>query len=358
MRIIALFFLSLCLIVSPAYAGGKKKSKKAASPPNLVTMIDRAKRKLEGRQVGTSKIGGNNALLAVWKTGTSKLAVVKVRNGVSKTKGYAVTLLKRNGVNSEYRVDEPEGWVVLALKTNIKKRPAGRKARAAAVVYVPYGAHLDTAALRRRGRDHLVKIAKLAVIKLESRDVRSQIDPDERVTASVTEQMLITLLVIEQIDPDDFEARGAKATADRVLTLVGANQDDAYDYAFSDAAAGGLAQFRPETYKEIRDLYPAAELKAEFFAGVRDHVNGVMAQYCYGDFTLSKLAADDLRRLRADEAELGAYLAAAYNHGLYGAAKIIAAHPHDWDDAGNGFSDANLKYVREFRAVYRYLWKR
>ncbi|MFA5854455.1 MAG: hypothetical protein WC866_05245 [Patescibacteria group bacterium] len=356
MRTIAFFFLLCCLTATTAEAGRKKKPQKTVTPPTLVEMIGRAKKKLAGHAVGTSKIGGDNAVLAVWKPGTSKFSVVKVRGGRSVTKGYRVTLTKRNGVNTEYRVDEPDGAVVLALKTNVKKRPGSRKPRSVAVVYAPYGSHLDTPALRRHGREHLADIARRATAKLKALDVRSLADPSRSVTSSVPVQMLVTLLVIEHIDPDDFEARGVEATANRVLALVGANGDDAFDQAFSDADAGGLAQFRPASYKEIRESYPDAKLKKEFFAGVRDHVNGVMAQYCYADFTLARLAEDDLKRLRDDEDELGAYLAAAYNHGLYGAAKILAKHPQDWDRPGNGFSDGNLKYVKEFRAVYGYLW--
>ncbi|WKZ29630.1 MAG: hypothetical protein QY323_02770 [Patescibacteria group bacterium] len=356
MRTIAFFFLLCCLTAATAEAGRKKKPPKTVSPPTLVEMIARAKKKLAGQSVGTSKVGGDNAVLAVWKPGTAKLAVVKVRKGRSVTKGYRVTLLKRNGVNSEYRVDAPSDFVVLAIKTNVKKRPLGRKRRSVAVIYAPYGAHLDTAEMRRRGRAYLHDIATRAIAKLQARDVRSRTDPDTLVTAMVDERVLLTLLVIEHIDPPDFDARGAEATANRVLSLIGANQGDAYDHAFSDADAGGLAQFRPKTYAEIRDDYPDAKLKAEFYAGVRDHINGVMAQYCYVDFTLARLDATILKRLQSDANEQGAYLAAAYNHGLYGAAKIIAKHPDAWDKPGNGFSKANLQYVKEFRAVYRYLW--
>ncbi len=355
MRKVALFFLFCFLIASPANAGGKKKVPKTVSAPTLVEQLARAKKKLAGHSVGTSKIGGDNAVLALWKPGTPDLAIVRVRNGRALKKGFRLTLMKRNGVNSEYRVEEPEGYVVLALKSNVKKRPGARRARSVAVVYAPYGPHLDTPDVRRRGRAHLAEVAGRAIAKLNALDVRSVSNPAQRVTSMVPVEMLITLLVIEHINPPDFDARGAEATANRVLALVGANGDDAYDQAFSDTDAGGLAQFRPATYKEIRDAYPAAKLKSEFYAGVRDHVNGVMAQYCYADFTLARLAQGDLERLRDDD-RLGAYLAAAYNHGLYGAAKILAAHPHDWDRSGNGFSDANLKYVEEFRAVYRYLW--
>jgi len=90
---------------------------------------------------------------------------------------------------------------------------------------------------------------------------------------------------------------------------------------------------------------------------MRDHVNAVKIQYCFIDYALSKVDPDELKRLKKDDVELGAYLAAAYNHGQNGAAKALATHGEDWDEPGNGIGDGSLRYVKEFRAVYRLLWK-
>ncbi len=325
MRMIA-FFFAFMFLIADAEAGHGKEAPKGVSMPTLVEQLARAKKKLAGYNVGTSKIGGDNAVLALWKVGAPELAVVRVRKGRAVTKGFRLMLVERNSANSEYRVLEPDGYVVLAIKTNVAKRPPSRKKRSVAVVYAPYGAHLETPDMRRRGRAHVAEVAGKAIAELDALDVRSLSDPSRRVTASVPVEMLLTLLIIEHINPPDFDARGAEATANRVLALIGANGDDAYDQAFSDTDAGGLSQFRPATYGEIRDAYPAAKLKSDFYVGVRDHVNGVMAQYCYADFTLARLEPEDRQRL-GREGALGAYLAAAYNHGLYGAAKNLAAHP-------------------------------
>ncbi len=357
MRTIALFFLLCCLTVTTAEAGRKKKPPKAAAPPTLVEMVVRAKKKLVGQSVGTSKIGGNYAVLAVWKPGTSKLSIVKVRNGRSVTKGYRVTLLKQNGVNSEYRVDEPQGSVVLALKTNVRAHMGRGKKRAIPAIYAPYGAHLDDAALIASGRQYLIDLVDRAAAKLDARDVDSKALADQRVTETVSPKILVTLLVIEHISPADFDARGAQPTVNRVFSLVGANREDAYDYAVSDAKAGGIAQFISETYAHTRRRYEDAKLENEYVEGMRDHCNAAMAQFCLADWSIGKLSSASYERLMKNEEDLGAFIAAAYNGGETRAAKAYEADPAHWEEAGNGLAAGAVVYVREFRAVYRYLWK-
>lgn len=354
--------VGLCLglgiyVVGPAVAGrlSHRDRCKVGKDATKADVLAVAKACAADGDIGTSRIGGDNAVLGVWKAGDVRIRRVVVRAGVSRTEGFEVKLLRKNGAGSEYEVTKPEGYAVYALKTNIKKRPKGGD-RSVAVTYAPYGPHLDDPAIVERGRLYLDDLADDAGVALDKRDVRSRADPEALVTETVSGRVLVTLFVIEHIDPDDFAARGAKKTAERVLALIGANGEHAYDYAFSEAEAGGLPQFRSATYEETRDRYPSAKLKEGFYDGVRDHENGAMATYCYLDWALSRLSPDDFVRLK-DEGDLGAWLAAAYNHGLYGASKIVEEHPDDWEDPGNGFGDGTLGYVQEFREVYGLLWK-
>jgi hypothetical protein len=325
-------------------------------PKGVAKMLPAAKKKLEAGRIGTTRIGGEQAVLAVWKEGTKTVRLVNVRNGRSKTEGFDVELIGGpNGANTRYEVLEPDGWHVLAIRTNVRKDLRGRTSKPA--IYVPYGDHIDTREFREAGRAYLEDLIVKAGDDLDRLDVVSKADPEARVTEVVPWRVLMTLLIIEHIDPDDFDARGAEPTMNRVLALVGANKADAYDYAVSDKKAGGLAQFIPTTYKEIREDYPKAKIEKDFLTGMRDHRNAIRIQYCFIDFALSKISADERKRLAKDDVELGAYLAAAYNHGQNGAAKVLAAHGDDWDVPGNGIPDGTLAYVEEFRAVYALLWK-
>lgn len=348
-----LFWIGMTFLgpIAVSYADGRGRQ----SPEGVDKMLPVAKKALKKGKIGTTRRGGEQAVLAAWKEGTKIVRLVNVRNGRSKTKGFTVKLVgKPNGVNTRYEIERPEGWHVLAIRTNVRKRLRGHETTPA--IYVPYGDHIDTPAFRKAGRAYLEGLVEKAGDALDRFDVGSRADPDAHVTEAVPWRVLMTLLIIEHIDPSDFKERGVDATMNRVLALVGANKENAYDYSVSEKTAGGLAQFIPSTYKDIRDRYPEAKLTEDFLKGMRDHLNAVMIQYCFIDHAMTKIPADELKRLRKDDVELGAYLAAAYNHGQNGAAKAIAAHGEDWDEPGNGIPDGTLLYVQEFRAVYDRLW--
>jgi hypothetical protein len=350
----AFFWVGMSVIGPIALSYADDGARKA--PKGVAKMLPVAKKSLKKGKIGTTRIGGEQAVLAAWKEGTTTVKLVNVRNGHSKTKGFDVEMIgAANGANTRYELVDREDWHVLAIRTNVRKDLKGRKSMPA--IYVPYGDHIDTAEFRKAGREYLEDLVERSGDMLDTLDVASKTDPDARVTEVVPWRVLMTLLVIEHIDPDDFKERGAEATMHRVLALVGANENDAYDYAVSDKKAGGLAQFIPATYADIREAYPEAKITEDFLTGMRDHVNAVKIQYCFIDYALSKVDPDELKRLVKDDEELGAYLAAAYNYGQNGAAKAIAAHGEDWDEPGNGIGDGSLFYVKEFRAVYRLLWK-
>jgi len=349
----AFFWIGMRVVapVASSYAAGRD-----SAPEGVKPMLPVAKKVLRKARIGTDRIGGEQAVLAVWKEGTDVVRLVNVRNGRSKTKGFTVKLVgKPNGANTRYEVEKPAGWHVLAIRTNVRKDLRGRRSMPA--TYVPYGDHIDTPEFRKAGRAYLEDLIEKAGDALDRLDVASRVDPDRRVTEVVPWRVLMTLIVIEHIDPEDFTARGVEATSDRVLALVGANKGDAYDYAVSDKRAGGLAQFIPSTYSDIREGYPEAQIEKDFLRGMRDHLNAVMIQYCFVDHALTKIPSADLKRLSKDDEELGAYLAAAYNYGQNGAARALSAHGDDWDEPGNGVPDGTLLYVKEFRETYRRLWK-
>lgn len=340
----------------------------AAAPSPGRTMMAKAtecRKALKKAKIGTTEIGGHQAVLCVWKKGAKKARLIQVRDGKSRTKGFTVELLRRNGVNSLYKVEG--GWQVYGIRTNVsdgwtkarkgKGRKAAKAKKSKPATYVPYGDHLDDDDIVEAGRKYLTATAKEAVARIKERDVRSLYDPDKRLDELLSIKVAVTLLVIEHIDPSDFREHGAEKMMRRVLVTVGMNKDDSYDYAVSHAAAGGLAQFLAETYGRMRDEYPDARLKSGFVAGMRDHVNAVVAQYCLLDWSLNELAEAERRRLRKrGEKETGAWLAAAYNTGTGRAVPAYEDHLDDWDEPGNGIGAETRAYVQEFREIYELLF--
>ncbi len=123
----------------------------AAAYPDLNLRIGQAKDLLAEAAIGSSRPGGDNAVLAVWDgSPDGAVRLVSVRDGVSRTSGFAVERQRYNGVNSDYRVTEPEGWVVLAGKFNVGR---GRTRRTA--VYTPYTPGLHTPDMVAAGRAYL-----------------------------------------------------------------------------------------------------------------------------------------------------------------------------------------------------------
>lgn len=344
----------LLLMLGCAFAKPIAAKKKAAT--DCVHRVDEAKKLLASAKIGSTRVRGDDAVLAVCKPGEKKLRLVHVLGGIVRTKGFKLKLHHRNGVNSLYEVLEPEGCVVLAIRTNVTRWKRGKRRGSMPVVYVPYGEHFDRDEFVEAGRQYLIDVADQAAARLEKRGVRSLIDPDALVTETVSEKILITLLVIEHIDPRDFETRGAEKMMRKVLVTIGLNRGDAYDYAVSDKQAGGLAQFIPETYARIRRDYPDAKLIDGFIAGMRDHVNAVMAQYGLNDWSLSQLTEDERAELAKDDEELGAWLAAAYNSGAHRAVPAYRNDRQRWDQKGKGLPGDTPVYVQEFRAVYRLLF--
>lgn len=347
-----MLFLALFTVVPAAAA------QETDAAPDLLVRIGQAKKHLTGSSIGTNRIGGENAVLAVWKPTEpeKKIRLVTVRGGISRTRGFAVSLERKNGVNSRYRVTSPEGFIVLALKTNIKNRHG--RGRSKTAIYVPYSPDLNTPETRERGRKYLLNLVDRASDALDNANVRSVVDPDAMVTEMVPMRILLTLLVIEHITPSEFESEGAAPTIDRVLATVGLNGEDSYDFAVSDARAGGIAQFIAETYKLTRNRYPLAKLLKDFVEGMRDHRNAVKAQYCLADWSIGRLSSDARHELidGTREEDLGAWLAAAYNGGEEKASRVYDADPLHWEKDGHGLAKQTVTYVREFRTVYKLLF--
>jgi len=333
----------------------------------LLEHITQAKSLLSDAKIGTARLGGQNAVLAVWNpSDPDGIRLVRVQGAMSRTSGFKVKLMEQNGVNTRYEVTEPTGYIVLAIKTNVlagryvygRKRHWHASGRTKTAIYVPYSDALRRPEIVEAGRQYLIGLTDSAAARLDRQNVKSLLDPEKLVSETVPERVLITLLVIEHVDPGDFDRLGARAMADMVLTMVAVNREDTFMYSFSPAGAGGMAQFINTTYRLTRARYPGAQLQPDFLAGMRDHVNAVMAQYCLADWSLAKLPADKVRQLSEglNEEDLGAYLAAAYNGGESRAAEAYLKSPDDWEKPNHGLYAETVTYVREFRAIYGHLF--
>ena len=322
----------------------------------MIARIADAKRQLATARIGTTSTGGDNAVLAVYDPSAPArgVRIVQVLAGRSRTRGFDVTVTLRNGVNSQYEVRHGgDAWQVLAIRTNV--RDGRRRTRPA--VYVPYSPGLHTPEMERDGRRYLETLIADARRRLVADRAPSHVDASRMAPDLIPDRVLLALMVIEHVDPDDFAAHGAEWSANRVFVTVALNGGEAYRYAGSYAGAYGLAQFIRGTYLLTRTRYPAAGLPADFREGMANHAHATRAQFCLADWSLTTLPdADRTRLLRPANVEaMGAFLAAAYNGGEVRAARAYEADSTRWELAGNGLASQTVTYVREFRATYRFL---
>ena len=365
---------------------------------------------LEETETVSNRITGEDAVLCV-QLPSKSLKLVRVLGGISRTDGYTVQLIRRNGANSDYKVVRPEGGKVLGIKTNVtsikvkagtkllkikgkhghstSKRVQLFKERAVSTIYAPYSEAVREPAAIRHGFDYVVSMIDEARDSLDQLGVTSRLDlgkpiAERRlVTEVVPEKPVVPLIIIEHIDPIWIDEKGVRHSVERVLVTIGLNGKMAYCFASSSAAANGIAQFIKPTYDRIRKAYPEAQLMPDYMEGMRNHLNAMKAQFLLADYTLTALSQESRDKLMdgQHEEELGAYIAAAYNGGEHYAAPAYDNDSVTWDHSKpplvapkklkgkkrdawyrsqlikqHRIPAQTVTYVREFRQVYEYLF--
>jgi len=111
------------------------------------------------------------------------------------------------------------------------------------------------------------------------------------------------LILTEQMDPGSFRSIAANSwefneeqesqfmrLAERILVIVGANQEDAYRFTGNYASARGLTQFTPMGMKVVWSQYSEANIPRNFLEATGDHVNAIKAEICLLDHDLAELS--------------------------------------------------------------------
>ena len=112
------------------------------------------------------------------------------------------------------------------------------------------------------------------------------------------------LILTEQMDPGRFrsiasgsfefnEQQGLdlKRLAERILVIIGANQEDAYRFTGNYASARGLTQFTPMGMSVVWGSYPQAGIPRDFREATSQHLNAIKAEICLLDHDLAGLAS-------------------------------------------------------------------
>ncbi|MCL5666734.1 MAG: hypothetical protein M1383_03115 [Patescibacteria group bacterium] len=305
-----------------------------------------------------------NVLLAVTDTKLhpKEVEFVKVdEKGMPSTPGFQISKGMPLGVGTKYEVATPANHVVLAIKRALPI--AGNYEE---VIYTPYSENLDTPIIRKEGYDYLVKNLIAARNQLKEKGVKSKAFHDKLVADVMPMDVALKLCMIEHIDPFIFKRQAAELAketnlgkgdaerevmgdmANQALTVVGANREWSFVYAYSKAGAGGLFQFIPSTYQAVRERYPKAGLRKDFREGMDDHVNGAKASLLLFDSDLSFTNSDHRQFLLKNPQALGMYLASCYNGGAPRTVQAIMEHKGEWV---NYVLTETQMYIDKFNAL-------
>ena len=271
-----------------------------------------------------------------------------------------------NSFNSFYEFSDRPELVVVANKYLFPSKyltglPEKSNGQFTDIIYVPYSKQLHLPEVINAGKIYIEKNIEQAFAELEAAKVKSKFVNGTLVIDGINKDFIKNIMVIEHMDPDGFKTSsdGGRELSERVLTVIGANQDYAYRYTGSPAGASGLAQFISPTYKYIAGKYPEAKLLKDYNAGMANHVNAVKAMVLFFDAHKKDIAGrvtrEDIVKSLGITEEM---LAAAYNGGPSRVVSSVNKFGLAWisnqiSDKPNGniFRKETLDYIKKFRAI-------
>ncbi len=345
------------------------------APPNIVQAIDEGKKMLaqtplpERRECGKhGKKRCRDLTLAVASVDGEVILVKAEENSggngdITWTCSNPEFLVKANsrfnGVNTDLTITVPSGWTVVANEYNIGRKGGKRES----AIYVPYNQGLDTPAVREAGLRYLAELAGTVHDDFAQRAVPSKHVKGVPIADLVEAEMLVAIVLVENTDAVKFDYCGDDDACklqlvNNALTLIGANQEDAFKYRFSSVGAGGLAQIWKPTYGGLRAQYPEAGLPAKFRA-VTQHDVALRAALAHFDAELQPLSQDRINFYRANPDAKHLYFAAAYNGSATRVNRAINDHGMDWrSHLCTKKSCETRTYVEKFDFVWNLIFGR
>ena len=271
-----------------------------------------------------------------------------------------------NSFNSFYEFPDRPELIVVANKYLFPSKyltglPEKSNSQFTDIIYVPYSKQLHSPEIIEAGKSYIDKNIEQAFAELEAGKVKSKFISGALVTDDISKDFIKNIMVIEHMDPDAFKTSsdGGRELSERVLVVIGANQEHAYRYTGSPAGASGLAQFISSTYKNIAGKYPEAKLIRDYNAGMANHVNAVKAMVLFFDAhkkdIAGRVAKKDIVKSLGITEEM---LAAAYNGGPSRVVSSVNKFGLAWisnqitgSTKGNIFRKETLDYIKKFRAI-------
>jgi len=271
-----------------------------------------------------------------------------------------------NSFNTFYEVESKPDLIVVANKyllpsSYIIGLPERSKTKYTDIIYAPYSASIHLPEIIAAGKQYLDDNVDQAFGQLNLAGVVSHSSSGKLVTAVIGKELVKNIILIEHIDPDSFSAApdGGRELTERVLAIIGANQNFAYRYTGSPAGASGLAQFIKATYKTIVSKYPDAHLIKDYNLGMADHTNAIKAMVLFFDNYKNEIENKVTRRDVVNQMGITEeMLAAAYNGGPGKVVRSVNKYGLAWISsqfalprAKAVFKQETLNYIQKFRSI-------
>jgi hypothetical protein len=207
-----------------------------------------------------------------------------------------------NGFNSSITIVDPSYSGVVAMLYGLEA-DRQRFLRQDAIIYTPYSSALLQTELVGAGRIYLMD--KIRQARRELGQVESRAFPGMTLANSpgFSDEHYFNLILTEQMDPGRFRSIAAgvwelndeqesqlQRLANRILVIIGANQEDAYSFTGNYASARGLTQFTPMGMSVVWSRYPNAGIPSDFRDATRSHLNAIKAEICLLDNDLAELS--------------------------------------------------------------------
>lgn len=319
--------------------------------PKLIQQINEAKAQLNNLKLefnlspvykkNTSKLlryelTSKDIALAILNPQTGSISIVvgtqKGKKMTFNSPDAKVTLTFFNGVNSRFKVESPEGGIILALKYLITPKESGSKVAIEEAmyeaIYVPSSSNLNDPEVLKYGAKYLDDL--LNNVAKELYGLPSQSVPGITITEAIPPAMIKSLIYAEHTDTAAILNGRTQSAIDQLNILLATNGGDTYKYSVSSAGARGIAQFMPGTYGGLVKRHPEAFLIEDFVAGMSDHKNSIKAMY---------LLLDDYAGTVRVKSKAGfvssrvfEYGAASYNGGTTRVIRAVDFFGDDWSD--------------------------
>lgn len=277
----------------------------------LMRLVEEAKSQLERETARYSPAKGRSAArrdvklaLAHFKTGE-----IQIVSGVEQNRRLTLDdpnirfeVDWWNGFNSSVTIVDPPYTGVVAMLYALEPERQ-RFLDQDALIYTPYSSALLQTELVEAGRSYLMSTVRQA--RQELGHVLSRASPGTFLANSpaFSDQDYFDLILTEQMDPGRFRSISAgswelsdqqeaevRRLADRILVIIGTNQEDAYSFTGNYASARGLTQFTPMGMSVVWNNYPEAGIPRDFRRATGEHLSAIKAEICLLDHDLAGLA--------------------------------------------------------------------